>query len=340
DIEVQVEGCFVRSSNVVHETLNRAMRTGELARRAACSSQHVRNLEREGVLPPSTRASNGYRTFTEQHLQVLLAYQRLSTAIGPVQAKQVIGSLVTDPAAVAPRMDELHAQLHAERTALHQAVVAARTISGENVEPGSAQDAMSISELAARARSASFHVAALGGGRPARAGSRPRHPGSLLLPRRRPRRPHHRPAPPRRLPHPRPARRARRPAAHRHRRSPAGPAGPACGGAGRALSCAAGRRRPPPRVQLRPIEASRGRSLLLSPQQTYSPGAAPAAPARRSASSRARPARSGGSSTSKSCPSSATCSRTKSRSSAPARTSQLAWSRSSTTAARAGTCSR
>lgn len=139
----------MRSSNVVHETLNRAMRTGELARRAACSSQHVRNLEREGVLPPSTRDSNGYRTFTEQHLQVLLAYQRLSTAIGPVQAKQVIASLVTDPAAVAPRMDELHAQLHAERTALHQAVMAARTISGENVEPGSAQDAMSISELAA-----------------------------------------------------------------------------------------------------------------------------------------------------------------------------------------------
>src|SRR5699024_3843551 len=149
DIEVQVEGCFVRSSNVVHETLNRAMRTGELARRAACSSQHVRNLEREGVLPPSTRASNGYRTVTEQHLQVLLAYQGLSTAIGPLQAKQEIASLVTDPAAVAPRMDELHAQLHAERTALRQAVMVARNSSGENIERGRAQDAMSVADVAA-----------------------------------------------------------------------------------------------------------------------------------------------------------------------------------------------
>jgi len=139
----------VLNSKTEPETLKRSLRTGELASRAACSSQHVRNLEGEGVLPPSTRAPNGYRTFTEQHLQVLLAYQRLSTAIGPVQAKQVIAGLVTDPASVAPRMDELHAQLHAERTALHQAVTAARTISAENVEPSGAQDAMSISELAA-----------------------------------------------------------------------------------------------------------------------------------------------------------------------------------------------
>ncbi|MEX2970149.1 MerR family DNA-binding transcriptional regulator [Streptomyces sp. C184] len=50
-----------------------ALRTVDVARRAGYSVQQVRNLERDGVLPPATRTAAGYRRYGELHVHSALA---------------------------------------------------------------------------------------------------------------------------------------------------------------------------------------------------------------------------------------------------------------------------
>jgi len=69
------------------ESRNTALRTVDVARRAGCSVQQVRNLEQAGVLPPTTRTPAGYRTYTHVHVLAAVAYVALSAGVGPVQAK-------------------------------------------------------------------------------------------------------------------------------------------------------------------------------------------------------------------------------------------------------------
>ena len=130
-------------------TLNDGMSTGQLAGLLACSAQHLRNLEADGVIPPSTRAGNGYRRFGPRHLSAGRAYHALSTALGPVEAKSILRELLAAPATTPARMDHLHAHLHAERLRLHRAITAAGAISAEVVEEHDADDAMTIGQLAA-----------------------------------------------------------------------------------------------------------------------------------------------------------------------------------------------
>ncbi|RZK85798.1 MAG: MerR family DNA-binding transcriptional regulator, partial [Rhodococcus sp. (in: high G+C Gram-positive bacteria)] len=75
------------------------LRTVDVARRAGCSVQHVRNLERDGVLPPATRTDAGYRIYTDVHVQSALAYRELAVGAGPVEAKRIVRSVHTCPAA-------------------------------------------------------------------------------------------------------------------------------------------------------------------------------------------------------------------------------------------------
>lgn len=130
-------------------TLNAHLSTGQLADALACSAQHLRNLERDGVIPPSTRSGNGYRWFHTGHLHAAKAYQALSTALGPVAAKRLMRELQADPTAIPARLDEVHAALHAERAALRRAVAAAGAISAEVIGVPHADDAMTIGQLAA-----------------------------------------------------------------------------------------------------------------------------------------------------------------------------------------------
>lgn len=58
------------------------MRTADVARRVGYSVQQVRNLERDGVLPPATRTATGYRIYGEVHLQSALAYRALAMRRG------------------------------------------------------------------------------------------------------------------------------------------------------------------------------------------------------------------------------------------------------------------
>lgn len=129
---------------------SRHLRTVDVARRAGCSVQHVRNLERDGgVLPPATRTATGYRIYTDAHVQAALAYRELAIGAGPVEAKRIMRSVHTCPAATTVALlDAAHARLHAERTELALAKQAADVISTEPIDDVQASDWMSVSELA------------------------------------------------------------------------------------------------------------------------------------------------------------------------------------------------
>jgi DNA-binding transcriptional MerR regulator len=129
---------------------SRDMRTVDVARRAGYSVQQVRNLERDGVLPPAMRTATGYRVYGEIHLQSALAYRALAAGVGPLEAKKIVRAVHRLPTSqVLALIDAAHARLHAERTELRQAKKAAQAISGEPIDDVRASDSMSVSELAA-----------------------------------------------------------------------------------------------------------------------------------------------------------------------------------------------
>lgn len=126
------------------------MRTADVARRVGYSVQQVRNLERDGVLPPATRTATGYRIYGEVHLQSALAYRALAAGVGPVEAKKIVRAFHQFPTSQAlALLDTAHARLNTERVELRQAKEAAHAISSEPIEDVRASDSMSVSELAA-----------------------------------------------------------------------------------------------------------------------------------------------------------------------------------------------
>ncbi|MGF0177073.1 MerR family transcriptional regulator [Streptomyces sp. Marseille-Q5077] len=126
------------------------LRTTDIARRCGYSVQQVRNLERDGVLPPAKRTATGYRIYGDLHLQSALAYRTLAAGAGPTEAKLIVRAVHHSPASQAlALLDAAHARLDAERTELRLAQEAARTIAGEPIEDVRASDSMSVSDLAA-----------------------------------------------------------------------------------------------------------------------------------------------------------------------------------------------
>ncbi|MEU9045234.1 MULTISPECIES: MerR family transcriptional regulator [unclassified Kitasatospora] len=127
------------------------LRTVDVARRVGYSVQQVRNLERDGVLPPAARTATGYRIYGEIHVQSALAYRGLAAGAGPTEAKKIVRAVHRFPAShrVLALLDAAHARLDAERTELRQAKEAARAISGEPIGDVRVADSMSVSELAA-----------------------------------------------------------------------------------------------------------------------------------------------------------------------------------------------
>lgn len=126
------------------------MRTADIARRAGYSAQQIRNLERDGVLPPATRTTTGYRNYGQIHLQSALAYRALAAGTGPTEAKKIVRAFHQLPTSQAlALLDAAHARLDAERTQLRQAKEAAHAIANEPIDDVAASDSMSVSELAA-----------------------------------------------------------------------------------------------------------------------------------------------------------------------------------------------
>ncbi|MDI5979430.1 MerR family transcriptional regulator [Amycolatopsis magusensis] len=124
------------------------LRTAEVARRAGYSVQQVRNLERDGVLPPAARTESGYRVYREVHVRCALAYRALAAGTGPVEAKRIMRAVNGNPLKALAMLDAAHARLHTERTDLRLAEKAAEAISAEPIHDVSPADAMSVSELA------------------------------------------------------------------------------------------------------------------------------------------------------------------------------------------------
>ncbi|MFF5481980.1 MerR family transcriptional regulator [Streptomyces sp. NPDC012935] len=126
------------------------LRTADVARRCGYSVQQVRNLERDGVLPPATRTAAGYRVYGDVHLQSALAYRALAAGAGPTEARRIVRAVHHSPTSQAlALLDAAHARLDAERTELRLAQEAARAIAGEPIEDVRASDSMSVSDLAA-----------------------------------------------------------------------------------------------------------------------------------------------------------------------------------------------
>src|SRR5690242_8703527 len=125
------------------------MRTVDVARRAGYSVQQVRNLERDGVLPPAARTAAGHRIYRDVHLRSAVTYRALAAGVGPAEAKTIVRAVHERPAAhVLALVDAAHARLHTERTQLRQATEAARAITREPIDDVRPADAMSVSELA------------------------------------------------------------------------------------------------------------------------------------------------------------------------------------------------
>lgn len=127
---------------------HRTSSTTGVARAAGCSAQLVRDLEAAGVIPPAERAPNGYRRFTEVHVDAIRAYRLLAAAVGPSTARDVMRRLAADPAdAALARIGSLHTDLarDRERTLLAlDAVGAIREEPRDDADP----DDMTITQLA------------------------------------------------------------------------------------------------------------------------------------------------------------------------------------------------
>lgn len=131
------------------ESLKSPLRTVDVARRARCSVQQVRNLERDGVLPPTRRSHAGYRVYTEVHALSAAAYATLAVGVGPIQAKTIMRAAHQSPLEVLLAMlDAAHAELHTERCDVALARQAMAAISTEPIDQPRPADAMSVSELA------------------------------------------------------------------------------------------------------------------------------------------------------------------------------------------------
>jgi DNA-binding transcriptional MerR regulator len=128
---------------------NSRFRTIDVARQSGYSVQQIRNLERDGVLPPATRTSAGYRGYAEAHVRAAYAYRMLAAGVGPVEAKRMIRAAHRYPASdLLELLNAAHARLHAERRELEAAKEAVVAITAEPIEHPRPADAMSISELA------------------------------------------------------------------------------------------------------------------------------------------------------------------------------------------------
>ncbi|MDP9793824.1 DNA-binding transcriptional MerR regulator [Catenuloplanes nepalensis] len=126
------------------------MRTVDVARRSGYSVQQIRNLERDGVLPPATRSAGGHRDYTDRHVLAARAYRALAAGVGPAEARVIVRAAHRPPPAhLLELLDAAHARLDAERRNLRTAQEAARSISAEPILDVRADDAMTISELAA-----------------------------------------------------------------------------------------------------------------------------------------------------------------------------------------------
>ncbi|MET8552820.1 MerR family transcriptional regulator [Micromonospora zamorensis] len=122
----------------------------DLARGHGLSAQAVRNYEREGVLPPAERTSNGYRRFTEVHAKALSAYLALIVGHGYAASGDIMRAVNRGEIDTALRMiDQSHTLLQRDRETLDVVEAAVVTLTGTKASAQS-REAVPISVLAHR----------------------------------------------------------------------------------------------------------------------------------------------------------------------------------------------
>lgn len=125
------------------------LRTVDVARRSGYSVQQIRNLERDGALPPAVRSGSGYRGYAEIHVRAALAYRQLAAGVGPIQAKLIMRTAHrAPPTELIAALDAAHARLHAERLDLAAAREAVAAIAAEPIQDVRPADDLTITQLA------------------------------------------------------------------------------------------------------------------------------------------------------------------------------------------------
>ncbi|MFF0155230.1 MerR family transcriptional regulator [Micromonospora sp. NPDC005203] len=122
----------------------------DLARVHGLSAQAVRNYERDGVLPPAERTSNGYRRFTKVHAKALNAYLALIAGHGYAASGEIMRAVNRGEIDTALRtIDHSHALLQRDRETLDAVETAVVTLTETMPQPQS-RKAVPISVLAHR----------------------------------------------------------------------------------------------------------------------------------------------------------------------------------------------
>lgn len=131
--------------------VSRPLRTADVARESGYSVQQVRDLERLGVIPPASRAANGYRSYALVHVHALRAYRGLASAAGPVDARRLLAEALTGSVAdAAAAIGAVHVRLARERDEALRARAALAAIRREAIEGGTGHgDVLTITQLAA-----------------------------------------------------------------------------------------------------------------------------------------------------------------------------------------------
>jgi DNA-binding transcriptional MerR regulator len=132
------------------------MRPVDVARAAGVSTQLVRNLIAEGVLPPAGSTPGGHRILDERHRAALIAHRALVVGYGHVVARDVLLAVHAGETATAlALLDAGHAELHAQRQALTEtaaAVAAIATAEPPATEQVVPREGLLVGELAHRLR--------------------------------------------------------------------------------------------------------------------------------------------------------------------------------------------
>lgn len=106
-------------------TVDKYLRTKDLAEAGQISVQQVRNYEASGFLPLVERSPAGYRRYTQQHLEALQTARQLIGAYGGLRAQQIMQAVHQSRLAEALALiDEGHGELAQTRDHLEQTLAA------------------------------------------------------------------------------------------------------------------------------------------------------------------------------------------------------------------------
>jgi DNA-binding transcriptional MerR regulator len=142
-------------------TVDRYLRTKDLAEAANISVQQVRNYEANGFIPAVERSSSGYRRFTRQHLVALKTARHMIGGYGWQRAQQIMQAAHQDRLADALALiDARHAELDRTRLQLEQTLAALSVVAAQAPSATHAHVAQPL-RVGAAARLVGVRVSAL-----------------------------------------------------------------------------------------------------------------------------------------------------------------------------------